>query len=244
MPLAIASIITGASLAFWSGKFSWTITVWCLITTVLLQILSNFANDYGDHQKGSDTADRIGPLRAIQQGEISASQLKKGLIVVALASLCSGAILIIVAYQSLADLLAFSLLGLLAVVAAITYTVGAKPYGYMGLGDLSVLLFFGLLGVGGSYYLQTQQLNLAILLPAFASGLLASAVLNINNLRDIEQDSQVGKNTLAVRLGSEKGRIYHACLLLVAILCYLIFTLCYVQKLTGFIFLLALPLFV
>ncbi|HDR1369427.1 TPA: 1,4-dihydroxy-2-naphthoate octaprenyltransferase, partial [Pasteurella multocida] len=180
LPLAIASIITGASLAFWSGKFSWTITVWCLITTVLLQILSNFANDYGDHQKGSDTADRIGPLRAIQQGEISASQLKKGLIVVALASLCSGAILIIVAYQSLADLLAFSLLGLLAVVAAITYTVGAKPYGYMGLGDLSVLLFFGLLGVGGSYYLQTQQLNLAILLPAFASGLLASAVLNIN----------------------------------------------------------------
>ncbi|HDR1131392.1 1,4-dihydroxy-2-naphthoate polyprenyltransferase [Pasteurella multocida] len=244
LPLAIASIITGASLACWSGKFSWTITVWCLITTVLLQILSNFANDYGDHQKGSDTADRIGPLRAIQQGEISASQLKKGLIVVALASLCSGAILIIVAYQSLADLLAFSLLGLLAVVAAITYTVGAKPYGYMGLGDLSVLLFFGLLGVGGSYYLQTQQLNLAILLPAFASGLLASAVLNINNLRDIEQDSQVGKNTLAVRLGSEKGRIYHACLLLVAILCYLIFTLCYVQKLTGFIFLLALPLFV
>ncbi|MFD1805238.1 1,4-dihydroxy-2-naphthoate polyprenyltransferase [Pasteurella oralis] len=241
LPLAIASIITGAALAAWSGKFNWTITLLCLLTTILLQILSNFANDYGDHQKGSDTAERIGPLRGIQQGMINAEQLKIGLIVVAIASLCCGALLIVVAYQNMADLLAFSLLGVLAVVAAITYTVGTKPYGYMGLGDLSVLLFFGILGVGGTYYLQAQQLNFAILLPAIATGLLASAVLNINNLRDIEQDRKVGKNTLAVRLGTENGRRYHCLLLIVAMSCYCIFNIVYVQKMTAFLFVLALP---
>ncbi|AKD38695.1 1,4-dihydroxy-2-naphthoate octaprenyltransferase [Pasteurella multocida subsp. multocida OH4807] len=244
LPLAIASIITGAALAAWSGQFNWIITLLCLITTILLQILSNFANDYGDHQKGSDTAERIGPLRGIQQGAINAAQLKKGLVIVAGASLVCGALLLVVSYQNLADLFAFSVLGILAVIAAITYTVGAKPYGYMGLGDVSVLLFFGILGVGGTYYLQTQQLNFAVLLPAFATGLLASAVLNINNLRDIEQDKKAGKNTLAVRLGAENGRIYHVLLLTLAMLSYMLFSVYYVQKGTGFLFILAMPLLI
>ncbi|SPY33796.1 1,4-dihydroxy-2-naphthoate polyprenyltransferase [Pasteurella canis] len=241
LPLAVASIITGAALAAWSSQFNWIITLLCLLTTILLQILSNFANDYGDHQKGSDTVERIGPLRGIQQGMIDAKQLRKGLIIVAIASLCCGGLLIIIAYQNIADLLAFTLLGVLAVVAAITYTVGTKPYGYMGLGDLSVLLFFGILGVGGTYYLQTQQLNFSILLPAIATGLLASAVLNINNLRDIEQDRKAGKNTLAVRLGPENGRRYHCLLLIVSTLCYCIFAVIYVQTVTAFLFVLALP---
>lgn len=244
LPLAAASIVMGAALAYWDHQFSWKISLLCLITTLLLQILSNFANDYGDHQKGSDTAERIGPLRGIQHGVISAQQLKKGLTVVILASLFFGFLLIGIAYQSYADLLAFSLLGGLAIIAAITYTVGAKPYGYMGLGDISVLLFFGILGVCGTYYLQTHQLNLMIFLPALATGLLATAVLNINNLRDIEQDRKAGKNTLAVRLGAKNGRIYHCTLLAVGALCYVIFALANFHHLLSFIFLLAYPLLV
>ncbi|MFZ7172087.1 1,4-dihydroxy-2-naphthoate polyprenyltransferase [Avibacterium volantium] len=244
LPLATASIVMGAALAYWDHKFSWQISLLCLITTLLLQIISNFANDYGDHQKGSDTAERIGPLRGIQHGVISAQQLKKGLIAVILASLFFGFLLIGIAYQSYADLLAFSLLGGLAIIAAITYTVGAKPYGYMGLGDISVLLFFGILGVCGTYYLQTHQLNLMIFLPALATGLFATAVLNINNLRDIEQDKKAGKNTLAVRLGAKNGRIYHCTLLAVGALCYVIFALANFHHLLSFIFLLAYPLLV
>ena len=131
LPLALASIFTGSALAYWAapGEFSVGVMGLCLLTTILLQILSNFANDYGDHQKGSDTKERIGPLRGIQQGAISAQELKWGLILVALAAFVSGAALIGLAYQGLADLLAFALLGILAIVAAITYTVGAKPYG-------------------------------------------------------------------------------------------------------------------
>ncbi|CDF98753.1 Putative=1,4-dihydroxy-2-naphthoate octaprenyltransferase [Avibacterium paragallinarum JF4211] len=234
----------GAALAYWDKQFSWQISLLCLITTLLLQILSNFANDYGDHQKGSDTAERIGPLRGIQHGVISAAQLKKGLILMSLASLFFGFWLIALAYQTYADLFAFSLLGGLAILAAITYTVGAKPYGYMGLGDISVLLFFGILGVCGTYYLQTHQLNLMIFLPALSTGLLSTAVLNINNLRDIEQDRKAGKNTLAVRFGAKNGRIYHCLLLAVAALCNVIFALLNFHHLVSFIFLLAYPLLV
>ncbi|MFQ1047229.1 1,4-dihydroxy-2-naphthoate polyprenyltransferase [Avibacterium paragallinarum] len=244
LPLAAASIIMGAALAYWDKQFSWQISLLCLITTLLLQILSNFANDYGDHQKGSDTAERIGPLRGIQHGVISAAQLKKGLILMSLASLFFGFWLIALAYQTYADLFAFSLLGGLAILAAITYTVGAKPYGYMGLGDISVLLFFGILGVCGTYYLQTHQLNLMIFPPALSTGLLSTAVLNINNLRDIEQDRKAGKNTLAVRFGAKNGRIYHCLLLVVAVLCNVIFALLNFHHLVSFIFLLAYPLLV
>ena len=242
LPLALATILTGSALAYRAGHFHWGITILCLLTTLFLQVLSNFANDYGDHQKGSDTAERIGPLRGIQQGAISAAQLKKGLyVMIALSFLC-GALLIGNAYQNVSDLIAFSLLGVLAIVAAITYTVGNKPYGYLGLGDISVLIFFGLLGIGGTYYLQVHDFSAVILLPAVASGLLATAVLNINNLRDIEQDRKAGKNTLAVRLGPHNGRIYHCILLAVAALFYLLFALFNLHHLLGFIFLLTYPL--
>ena len=244
LPLALASIFTGSALGYWANPqgFNSPVMALCLLTTILLQVLSNFANDYGDHQKGSDTEDRIGPLRGIQKGAISAQELKWGLIFMVIASFLSGSFLIGIAYENLSDLLAFAGLGILAIIAAITYTVGAKPYGYMGLGDISVLMFFGLLGVGGTYYLQTHSIDGHIILPAIGSGLLASAVLNINNLRDIEQDAQAGKNTLAVRLGSHKGRVYHCILLTVAALCYLIFTLTTATSWMNYLFVLALPL--
>ena len=171
LPLALASIFTGSALAYWADKESFNLTVMllCLLTTILLQVLSNFANDYGDHQKRVRyRRTYLGPLRGIQQGAISANELKWGLILMAVGAFFSGAFLIGIAYQSLTDLLVFAGLGILAIIAAITYTVGAKPYGYLGLGDLSVLLFFGLLGVGGTYYLQTHSIDSLITLPALA----------------------------------------------------------------------------
>lgn len=244
LPLALASIFTGSALGYWANPqgFNGLVMALCLLTTILLQVLSNFANDYGDHQKGSDTEERIGPLRGIQKGAISAKELKWGLILMVVASFISGSFLIGIAYENLSDLLAFAGLGILAIVAAITYTVGAKPYGYMGLGDISVLVFFGLLGVGGTYYLQTHSIDSHIILPAIGSGLLASAVLNINNLRDIEQDAKASKNTLAVRLGAYKGRVYHCILLSVAALCYLAFALATAISWTNYLFVLAMPL--
>ena len=244
LPLALASIFTGSALGYWANPqgFNGLVMALCLLTTILLQVLSNFANDYGDHQKGSDTEERIGPLRGIQKGAISAKELKWGLILMVVASFLSGSFLIGIAYESLADLFAFAGLGILAIVAAITYTVGVKPYGYMGLGDISVLVFFGLLGVGGTYYLQTHSIDSHIILPAIGSGLLASAVLNINNLRDIEQDAKAGKNTLAVRLGAYKGRVYHCILLSVAALCYLAFALATAISWSNYLFVLAMPL--
>ena len=244
LPLALASIFTGSALGYWANPqgFNGLVMALCLLTTILLQVLSNFANDYGDHQKGSDTEERIGPLRGIQKGEISAKELKWGLILMVVASFLSGSFLIGIAYENLSGLLAFAGLGILAIVAAITYTVGAKPYGYMGLGDISVLVFFGLLGVGGTYYLQTHGIDSHIILPAIGSGLLASAVLNINNLRDIEQDAKAGKNTLAVRLGAYKGRVYHCILLSVAALCYLAFAVATAISWTNYLFVLAMPL--
>lgn len=242
LPLAIASIVTGSALAYYYHQFNGTIALLALITATLLQIVSNFANDYGDHIKGSDTAERIGPLRGIQQGAITFSQLRVGLILVTLASMISGAALIAVACQTWNDVLAFIVLGILAIIASITYTVGKKPYGYMGLGDVSVFIFFGLLGVCGTFYLQSHLLNLAMVLPAMMSGLLAVAVLNINNLRDIEQDKKSGKNTLIVRIGAVAGRYYHISLLILATLFALLFALYHFQHWYSFIFILVLPL--
>ncbi|WP_439328214.1 1,4-dihydroxy-2-naphthoate polyprenyltransferase [Lonepinella sp. BR2357] len=225
LPLAVAIILTGSALAQWHGTLSWSVTLLCLLTATLLQIVSNFANDYGDYQKGSDTAERIGPLRGIQQGQMTATQLRNGLIAVCIASFVSGASLIAIAYETTQDLIAFAILGILAILAAITYTVGKKPYGYLGLGDISVFLFFGLLAVCGTYYLQAHSLDWSIFLPAAACGFLSTAVLNINNLRDIEQDRKAGKNTLIVRIGPENGRIYHCLLLASAVLCYAVFAI-------------------
>ncbi|MGX2970581.1 1,4-dihydroxy-2-naphthoate polyprenyltransferase [Ursidibacter sp. B-7004-1] len=244
LPLALASIVVGSALAHWAGAFNGFTTFLALLTTVLLQILSNFANDYGDHLKGSDTAERIGPLRAIQQGAISGEQLKKSLFVVGSLAFLSGVTLIGYSYQTWQDLFVFIGLGGVAIIAAITYTVGKKPYGYLGLGDISVLIFFGFLAVIGTYYLQAHHLPSIILLPAFGCGLLAVAVLNINNLRDINQDRAAGKNTLIVRIGSKNGRIYHLLLLTLAVLSYLIFAISVLNHWYNFLFLLTLPLLI
>ena len=244
LPLALASIIIGSALAYWAGKFDLITTLLAFITTILLQVLSNFANDYGDHVKGSDTAERIGPLRAIQHGAITGEQLKMAVIVLSVLSFLSGAALSFYAYEGIEDLLVFLGLGVISIVAAITYTVGKKAYGYLGLGDLFVLIFFGFVAVIGVFYLQAHSLPLMIFIPAFGCGLLSVAVLNINNLRDINQDRKAGKNTLIVRIGSKNGRIYHAILLALAVVSYLIFAILNFEHWYNYLFLLAVPLLV
>ena len=210
----------------------------------MLQILSNLANDYGDAVKGSDTETRIGPLRGIQTGAISLTELRNALIVTVLLTIISGISLVALACEKPVDIVVFLVLGLMAILAAITYTVGNRPYGYIGLGDISVLIFFGWLSVAGSYVLQTGHFDSIVMLPATACGLLATAVLNINNLRDIDNDRLSGKNTLAVRLGAQKARRYHMLLLMAAPLCLGLFALIYLQSLAGWLFILSLPLLV
>ncbi|KAA8998592.1 1,4-dihydroxy-2-naphthoate polyprenyltransferase [Affinibrenneria salicis] len=242
LPLAFASIVTGSAIANWHGSFKLSVAALALLTAGLLQILSNLANDYGDAVKGSDTKERIGPLRGIQTGAITLAQLKRALMVTVALTVISGVSLVVVACEKPADIIGFLVLGLLAIVAAITYTVGNKPYGYIGLGDISVLIFFGWLSVAGTYYLQTGHFDSVVMLPATACGLLATAVLNINNLRDIDNDRLSGKNTLAVRLGARKARCYHSALLLGAPLCLGLFALFYLHHWAGWLFLLAIPL--
>ncbi len=242
LPLGLIAIVTGSALAYWTGHFELPIALLAILTAGTLQILSNLANDYGDAVKGTDTEERLGPLRGMQKGVITPVQMKKALIINVIISCVSGIALIIVACKKPEDAIGFLVMGLLAIVAAITYTVGKRPYGYMGLGDISVLIFFGWLSVIGTYYLQANAFNIVTLLPATACGLLSVAVLNINNMRDLENDIQAGKNTLAVRLGASGSRIYHTCVIAIAIICLIVFTLIYMHRWTAWLFLLAVPM--
>ncbi len=244
LPLAFASIVVGSALAWWQGVFDPLVAFLALLTAGLLQILSNLANDYGDAVKGSDKPDRIGPLRGMQKGAITQAQMKRALIITVVLICLSGFALVWVACRTFSDFLGFLLLGLLSIIAAITYTVGTRPYGYMGLGDISVLIFFGWLSVMGTWYLQAHTLIPAIFLPATACGLLATAVLNINNLRDIDSDRVNGKNTLAVRLGPTRARRYHAFLLIGTLVCLALFNLFSLQSPWGWLFILAAPMLV
>ncbi|KAA8725550.1 1,4-dihydroxy-2-naphthoate polyprenyltransferase [Ewingella americana] len=242
LPLAFASIVMGSAVASLQGVFHPLTALLALLTAGLLQILSNLANDYGDAEKGSDTPDRIGPLRGMQKGLINASQMKRAIILTVVLAVLSGIALIAVACQKPSDVVGFLILGLLSIGAAITYTVGTRPYGYMGLGDISVLVFFGWISVAGTFYLQAGYFDWVVMLPATATGLLATAVLNINNLRDIETDSANGKNTLAVRLGPKNARRYHALIISGAVLCLALFALLHLHNGFGWLFILALPL--
>ncbi|WP_421753154.1 1,4-dihydroxy-2-naphthoate octaprenyltransferase [Croceimicrobium sp.] len=210
LPLAFASIILGSLLAYSQGSFDIWVFLLSILTTLCYQVLSNYANDYGDGIKGTD-ADRIGEARATASGLISVTAMRKAVVIFSLLSIAFGTALSFYACRDLglAYQLAFTLLGLLSTWAAISYTVGDRAYGYSGFGDVFVLLFFGIVGVGGSYYLQTGTWNYSILLPAGSLGFLAMAVLNLNNMRDREGDAKSGKNTLALKLGERGAKAYH-----------------------------------
>lgn len=220
LPLALVSIFTGSALAFSSGHFSLPIALLALLTATLLQILSNLANDYGDAVKGTDNEKRLGPMRAIQSGEVSLADMKRAIVINIALTIIAGLALVFYALDSLESILAFIGLGVLAMMAAIAYTVGNKPYGYVGLGDLSVFLFFGLLGVSGTYFLHTGHIEWSLFLPSLGCGLMAVAVLNVNNMRDIENDAECGKRTVPVRLGQQRAKTYHFLLLTGAVLAF------------------------
>ena len=220
LPLAFSCIIMGSGLAYADGGFNLTVFGLALITTLFLQILSNLANDYGDFVKGTDNEERIGPDRTMQSGLITKSEMVKIMWVIALFCSVFGVWLIYEGTIGL-DLKKaglFAILGLSAMGAAVKYTMGKNPYGYAGLGDIFVFLFFGFLGVLGSYFLHTHTLNWDLLLPASSIGLFTTAVLNINNMRDCETDKKSGKNTLVVKIGIEKAKDYHRALIFGGIL--------------------------
>ncbi|MFA0415011.1 1,4-dihydroxy-2-naphthoate polyprenyltransferase [Vibrio renipiscarius] len=213
LPLALVSILTGSVLAFSHHHFSLSVALLAFITATLLQILSNLANDYGDAVKGTDNEARLGPTRAIQSGAVTPKTMRQAIIINIVFTVVAGLILVLHALTNWESILAFLGLGLLAILAAIAYTVGNKPYGYVGLGDISVFIFFGLLGVAGTFFLHTGIVDPSLALPAIGCGLLAVAVLNINNMRDIDNDALCGKRTVAVRLGQYRAKQYHVVLL-------------------------------
>lgn len=227
LPLSVAGILTGTGFALRENLFDGLIFTLAILTTLGLQILSNFANEYGDAKKGTDNEDRLGPIRGIQAGIISMQEMKKAVILTGTLTFICAVTLIFVAFglEEMFYVLLFIILGILAIIAAIKYTVGKTAYGYRGLGDLFVFLFFGLLSVAGSYFLYGKNLPNLIWILATVIGLLSIAVINLNNMRDIDNDRNSGKHTLVVKMGSTKAKIYHYALILVSLILTLIYIL-------------------
>lgn len=245
LPLALSCVGMGAFLAAASNAFRWDVFALCSATTVILQMLSNLANDYGDSVHGADHVGRTGPQRAVQSGAIPAASMRNAVALFALLALVCGVSLLRVSFGwNLRAFGFFLVLGVLCIVAAVTYTIGRKPYGYAGLGDLAVLVFFGLVGVVGSYYLYTSSWQPLHLLPAMSCGFFSMAVLNINNVRDIEADRHAGKRSIPVRMGKDKAATYHWLLLSAGWVCALSYDLINFRSPFQFVFVITLPLFI
>ena len=241
LPLSLSGIIVGSFLAASKGMFQWDICVLALLTTVGFQVLSNFANDYGDGVKGTDNENRVGPKRALQSGVISPKQMLKGIYITIAITLIIAIGLIYVSFGSENFMLSiiFFLLGLASIGAAIKYTMGKKAYGYSGFGDVFVFLFFGLLGVVGCEFLYIQYVEVLSFLPAISIGLFSVAVLNLNNMRDRLSDIQSSKNTLVVKMGAEIAKIYHYFLILGGMLSSLVYAFLNGATYKEFIFIIA-----
>lgn len=246
LPLALSGILMGAALSYLDGGFNSRVTILALVTALFIQIFSNFANDYGDSQKGTDNQHRVGPLRTVQSGEITSSQMKVGMGVLIVLSLASGIWLVVEGTRGLeiTDFLLFLTFGIVALIAAYRYTAGSNPYGYAGLGDVAVFLFFGILPVAGTYFLNIHQLHAEIFLPALSIGLFSTGVLNLNNMRDIENDRNSGKKTVVVRIGSVHSRLYHTSLITLGWLTALLFLVLRFQSIYQALFIVTLPLFI
>ena len=220
LPLSFSGIIAGAALAIGEGAFNGYIGVLSLWCTLLFQVISNFANDYGDGLKGTDNDQRLGPKRVLQSGLLTSSQLKRGIVILSVVALFSVLLLLLVSFgmSNWPYFVLFFILGIASIWSAIRYTVGGNAYGYNGFGDLFVFLFFGLVSVLGSKFLYTFHISPSDLLPAVVLGSLSVSVLNLNNLRDHENDRFSNKNTLVVKFGYKWGKIYHLLLLILAFL--------------------------
>jgi 1,4-dihydroxy-2-naphthoate octaprenyltransferase len=262
LPLSVSGIIVGASLglkrgqmdllqpfgeksgtleaiellAIWESPIFWL----AILTTIGFQVLSNFANDYGDGVKGTDLH-RKGEKRMVASGLISPKQMKLGMTITAVFTLFIASLLIFMAFGNEHFLLAFIFfnLAIASVIAAVKYTVGKSAYGYSGFGDLFVFVFFGVVSVLGSYFLFTKNLHWNMVLPAVSIGLFSTAVLNLNNMRDIENDSIAGKLTLVVKMGTTKAKKYHYSLLIFGMVCALTYTVLNYNAPQQFLYVLA-----
>jgi 1,4-dihydroxy-2-naphthoate polyprenyltransferase len=245
LPLSISGILVGSFVAVFQGYWNPIIFTLALSTTLLFQILSNLANDLGDSLKGADNSERVGPMRAVQSGSISKSAMKSAVIFTSILSFASAGLLIYFGTKNLSITSVYIYIGLAiaSVFAAITYTIGKKAYGYNGLGDLFVFIFFGLVSVIGVYPLFSDTISWILILPAITIGFLSTAVLNLNNLRDHENDEKVGKRTLVVKLGASNAKKYHYFLIITAFANWTVF-LILTQNWLGFISLLPIILFI
>ncbi len=237
LPLSISGIIVGSAMGdsnFLKSPIFWL----AILTTIGFQIISNFANDYGDGIKGTDK-DRKGEKRMVADGIISGNAMKRAVLVTSALTFTIAIFLIYEAFgkSRFYTSVFFLVLGILAIVAAIKYTVGKNAYGYSGFGDLFVFIFFGWVSVVGSYFLFTKHLQWDVFLPATSIGLLSIAVLNLNNMRDIESDKLHKKNTLVVKMGIQNAKIYHSFIILISLFCMVVYTLLHYK--TSFLFLIA-----
>lgn len=218
LPLSISGILIGSFIAYKNGFWDNGIFALAILTTVFLQVLSNLANDLGDSQKGADNESRVGPLRAVQSGVISQKEMKVGVVIFAVLAASTAIPLIFIGTSGMPKevLWIYIGLGIACIIAAITYTIGKSAYGYNGLGDLMVLIFFGFVSVLGVYSLFSKTFDNLVILPALTIGVLSVAVLNLNNMRDQVNDAAVGKITLAVQMGAKNAKLYHLFLILIS----------------------------
>ncbi len=247
LPLSISGIIVGSSIGVSGIQLYESPIFWlAILTTIGFQVLSNYANDYGDGIKGTD-AKRTGEQRMVASGAITPKQMKLAVIITAIITFLIALILIYIAFglSYLKYALIFLILGVIAITAAIKYTVGDSAYGYSGYGDLFVFIFFGLLSVVGSFFLFTKQVDWTVFLPAFTIGMLSTGVLNLNNMRDRVEDEKAGKRTLVVKIGSEFAKYYHYYLIFGSLLFSLLYTSINFNNPFQFLFLIAyIPLFI
>jgi len=250
LPLSVSGIIVGSMYALANPTenvltptevFNWKLFAIAIVTTLGLQILSNFANDYGDGLKGTDNEDRVGPKRTIQSGLITPQEMKRAIVLTSVLTILSAIYLIYLAFgaHNLGYSLFYLILGIVAIASAIRYTVGNSAYGYRGFGDVFVFVFFGLVSTLGVNFLYSKQLDAILFLPATAIGFLSVAVLNLNNMRDEASDRKSGKNTLVVKMGIENAKKYHYLLILGAMALVVLFAILSHFKFDQYLFLLA-----
>jgi len=241
LPLSLSGIIIGSFLSATVSKFNWSICILALLTTTGFQVLSNFANDYGDGIKGTDNEDRIGPVRGLQSGVISPKKMLDAIKITGAITFLLAVLLIYTAFGTthLNYFFIFLVFGIASILAAIKYTMGDNAYGYRGYGDVFVFIFFGLLSVVGSYFLFTKNLNYAVFLPATSVGMLSVGVLNLNNMRDRISDEKANKRTLVVKIGDEFAKYYHYYLIVSAFLLALLYTTFHFKSFWQFLFVIA-----
>lgn len=228
--LAAAGVILGSGLAMHVDRFDLTTALLTLNTALLLQLLSNLANDLGDYVKGTDrTGERLGPTRSVQSGVIKPLEMKIGIGITALIAMASGLILLLRLFHTIgfAAIAVFLIVGSFSLLAALFYTLGSRPYGYMGLGDFFAFLFFGPIAVIGTYYLQAQTVDLRSLFPSIGMGILSTMILNVNNMRDIENDAKSAKLTIPVRIGIKNAKVYHVILMVIMFSSFLAYSWMY-----------------